>query len=224
MVAAILDLGGEEFRLLPCGAIFWPARRLLAVADLHLEKGSAAAREGWLVPPYDSLDTLVRLEAALVETGASTVVSLGDSLDDERAAARMVPAVHRHLARLVRSHRWIWVTGNHDGDAAGAFGGLAVPDWQLGQISFRHIADKKRPAPEISGHFHPVARLPGPGGLRRRCFALALDRLVLPAYGSYTGGLDASSADLSDALGGQPDILFPSRAGVRRLRPDRSAA
>jgi hypothetical protein len=223
-MAAVLWLGGEAFQLLPCGAIHWPARKLLAVADLHLEKGSAAAREGWLVPPYDSLETLTRLEATLRRTGATTVISLGDSLDDAGAPARMAPQTRSLLARLVADHQWIWITGNHDGAAAAGFGGLTVPEWQLSGISFRHIADLALPVPEISGHFHPVARLSGPGAGRRRCFALAGERLVLPAYGSYAGGLDALSRELADALGSAPDILLPSRAGIRRLRPDRSAA
>lgn len=225
-MGATLTFGGHRFELLACGALHWPQERLLAVADLHLEKGSAAAREGWLLPPYDSLDTLRRLHSALVATGARTLLSLGDSLDDADAVARMAPSARMLLERITAAHRCVWIAGNHDGAAAAEAGGLAVPEWEALGIRFRHVADLSVPGPEISGHFHPVVTCRGAHGrtVRRRCFARVGDRLVLPAYGSYAGGLDVASRDLAAALGGMPEALVPSRTGLRRIAMDRQVA
>ncbi len=217
-----LRLGGHALAPLPCGALFWPARRLLIVADLHLEKGSALARQGWLVPPYDSRDTLARLERAIATTGATAVLALGDSFHDAAGPCRLPDAERHRLAALIARVDWTWIVGNHDGHAPGTLGGRVVREWEVEGLRFRHEAGGA--GPEVSGHFHPKVRLPGVRGPARRCFALAGERLVLPAYGSYAGGLDIASPELAEALGEPPVALLPSARGIVRIVPERCAA
>lgn len=217
-----LSLGDHALAPLPCGALFWPARGLLVVADLHLEKGSALARQGWLVPPYDSRETLARLERAVATTGATAVVALGDSFHDADGPRRLPDAERRRLAALIARVDWTWIVGNHDGDVPGTLGGRVVQEMAMEGLRFRHEAGG--PVPEISGHFHPKVRLPGVRGPARRCFALAGERLVLPAYGSYAGGLDVSSPELARALGEPPVALLPSARGIVRIVSARCAA
>ncbi|MFQ3595098.1 MAG: ligase-associated DNA damage response endonuclease PdeM [Sphingomonadaceae bacterium] len=221
-----LSFAGEVVHLLGCGALFWPREALLVVADLHLEKGSAMARAGWLVPPHDSIDALDRLADALARTGARHVLALGDSFHDRGGPMRLSDPARTRLAGLLSMRRWTWVVGNHDGACAAALGGEVVPQLCIGGIAFRHEADRAEAGPEISGHFHPKVRLPTASGgtLARRCFALAGNRLVLPAYGSFAGGLDIASADLAHALGEVPEALVPLADGIARWRARARAA
>lgn len=221
-----LALGSAWFRPLSCGALFWPVEGLLVVADLHLEKGSSLARAGWLLPPYDSEDTLTRLERALETTGATRVLALGDSFHDPDGPRRL-PAQARHrLDRLQARAPFTWITGNHDSDSAGALGGTVVGEALIGGVRFRHEAEPGEAGCEVSGHFHPCVRLAVAPGRRlaRRCFALAGNRLVLPAYGSFAGGLDVGSPDLVAALGAPPIAVLATARGLLRVNPERTPA
>lgn len=223
-VAHALPFAGHALVPLACGALWWPDAELLAVADLHLEKGSAFARQGWLVPPYDSCETLSRLALALQSTGARRVLVLGDSFHDPDGPHRLAEADRARLAALIDAADWTWIAGNHDGVSPALLGGQVADEVEVRGIVFRHVAAAGRAGPEVSGHFHPKARLAGGRGSARRCFALARDRLVLPAYGSYAGGLDIASPDLAAALGASPVGLLPTARGLVRLDCNRSMA
>lgn len=216
-----IELAGERFRALACGALFWPAESMLLVADLHLEKGSHFAARGWLLPPHDSLETLRRLSAAVSATGARRVAALGDSFHDAHGPDRLEPRACAELHRLMGDLDWLWVTGNHDGASGEAFGGQAVDELTLGGIALRHEARAGFTGAEISGHFHPKVRVPLRGGreVSRRCLARTADRLVLPAYGAYAGGLFVDDPVFQVALGGAPDALVPTGGGLIRLTP-----
>lgn len=235
------SFAGETLHPLTCGALFWPARETLLVADLHLEKGSAFARKGWLLPPHDSVDTLRKLAAAVRLTGARDVVALGDSFHDADGPARLPEAARELLAALLDSTRWLWVTGNHDGESGAALGGQAVPEVRLGGIALRHEAELYKPdvaepyrsdaaepdrsGAEISGHFHPKVLLELRTGRRvsRRCLALAGERLVLPAYGAFAGGLFVDDPAFARALGARPEALLALPEGLLRIpAPDKS--
>ncbi len=215
----MIEIGGHRFEALACGAIFWPAEQTLVVADLHLEKGSALARAGWLVPPYDSRATLERLRAAVAATAARRVVALGDSFHDPAGAHRLEPGARALLAALATAVEFVWIAGNHDQAAGAAFGGRAVRAWWHRGVAFRHETNGR--GPELSGHFHPKVRIALPGGVRtsRRCHARVGDRLVLAAYGAYAGGLDVASTALAGALGGRPTALVPTPRGLLALEP-----
>lgn len=196
-----LLLAGEALELDPAGLLHWPERRLVAVADLHLEKGSAFARRGLMLPPYDTHTTLARLEAALARLRPRTVVSLGDSFHDRRGAALLDAALAERMRRLTEAAAWIWVRGNHDPDPPAGLGGTALAELCLGALVFRHAPRGEHG--EVAGHLHPKARITGTR-LRvcRPCYVSDGERLLLPAFGSYTGGLDV----LHPAIAG----LFPA--------------
>ena len=182
-----IDFQGETLDLLPSGALFWEAADMLVVSDLHLGKSERIARRGGtLLPPYETTETLLRLSGEIAATGAKSVLCLGDSFDD-RAAADALDATHLEtLQRLQAGRRWIWIEGNHDPGPLD-LGGSHLAEYREGPLVFRHIAEPAVEAGEISGHFHPKARIKHAS---RRCFLVDSSRLILPAFGAYTGGLD----------------------------------
>lgn len=195
-----LDLAGAALIARASGALCWPAQRVLVVADLHLGKADRLARNGGgLLPPYDNAATLARLEAEVAATDPALVLCLGDSFDDAAGAATPDAATAAVLARLGAGRGWVWVTGNHDpGPGCPAIAHAeTVADWRLGQLVFRHIATEHPPEPgegEVSGHYHPKARLALRGAtVARPCFLIdggsGGGRAILPAFGAYTGGL-----------------------------------
>jgi DNA ligase-associated metallophosphoesterase len=175
----------------PAGALVWPEQSLVVVADLHLEKGSALARRGALLPPYDTRSTLARLEAVLHRWRPRRVISLGDGFHDTRAVARLAGEDRRRLADLVAAHDWLWISGNHDPKPPTDLGGRCERAAEIGGILLRHVPGRSPGLAEIAGHLHPAAGIAVRGRrLRRRCFVSDDRRLLLPAFGSYAGGLD----------------------------------
>lgn len=222
----LIRIGAETALATREGALYLPGPRALVVSDLHLEKGSAFAVRGQLLPPYDTRATLLRLEALIRRFAPRQIVSLGDSFHDRAAALRMHPDDARALSALVRAvEDWIWIAGNHDPEPPAAIGGRAAPEARIGDILFRH-----EPAPaaqgEAAGHLHPCARVLGRGrAVRARCFAADGRRIVLPAFGAYAGGLnvrDDAFAPLFPeglvALVLGKERVYP--AGLDRLGPD----
>lgn len=209
-----LQVAGAQIFADPSGAMFFPAYDLLAVADLHLEKGSAYAARGVFLPPYDTAATLVRLAAAIARFAPRLVVALGDSFHDGRAAARMEAGDTARLRAMQAGRDWIWIAGNHDPVAPENLGGEAHSEWRAGPITFRHEPQPGVACGEIAGHLHPVARVATRNGaLRRRCFAGDGERLVLPAFGAFAGGLNVRDAAF--------DGLFGRALGVHVLGRER---
>ncbi|KAF0114979.1 MAG: Metallophosphoesterase [Rhodobacteraceae bacterium] len=184
---------GETLRLLPSGALYWPARKTLTVSDLHLGKSERLARRGGsLLPPYETRATLEKLDRDLEATCAESVICLGDSFDDLAAADGIEEASRLWLARLMAGKSWTWITGNHDPGPI-EIGGTHRDALKLAPFTFRHIAEPSEAA-EISGHYHPKASL---AGRTKPCFLADAARLILPAYGVYTGGLRAHDPALT---------------------------
>ncbi len=190
---------GETLTLLPSGALHWASRDLLAVADLHLGKSERIARRsGTLLPPYDADETLARLAADVNEMRPDVVLCLGDSFDDLAAADALSETVRTKVAQLQEGRQWIWLEGNHDPGPA-KLGGMHLTELQIGPFAFRHIAEKGADPGEISGHYHSKARI---RSTSRPCFMVDKARLIMPAYGCFTGGLDWKSPALRDLLSG----------------------
>ena len=175
----------------PAGALVWPDEKLLAVADLHLEKGSAFATRGVLLPPYDTTATLARLAKLIDCYSPTVVVAVGDSFHDGGGSARMPDISRVALAALQRGRDWIWLAGNHDPDPPQGVGGRVAAELALGSLTFRHQPSSHGADGEIAGHLHPSARVAQRGrGVARRCFAADAKRIVMPAFGAYAGGLN----------------------------------
>lgn len=190
---AAVEFAGMRAVLDPAGALHWPAERTLVVADLHLETGSSYARGGQMLPPYDTAVTLARLDAAMARHRPARVVALGDSFHDRRGPERLGPADRATLERLTAAARFVWVTGNHDGDCVASLPGTACDELTVAGVTFRHIPAAGAVEREVAGHLHPAAHIAlGRGTVRRRCFVGCARRLVMPAFGCLTGGLDVT--------------------------------
>jgi len=201
-----IELAGAALAALGSGALWWEAEATLIVADLHLEKGSAFAARGTLLPPYDTRATLARLDAA-IPAAARRVICLGDSFHDDGGPARLDDADVAHLKRLTAARDWLWIAGNHDPAPPASLGGRVAEELRLGPLTFRHIAASDADAGEVSGHYHPKARLAlKSGGVAGPCFIHDARRLVLPAFGAYAGGLDVGDPPLR--------ALFPGAFAV----------
>lgn len=191
MTAAPVHLLGERLMLDPAGALYWPAQRLLVVSDLHLEKGSSFARRGMLLPPWDTRTTIDRLMLLLRRWRPRILVALGDSFHDGGGASRLPAPEAARLGIIAGALRLIWVRGNHDPAPPEGLAGESVETFAAGPLVFRHQAQPRGEAGEISGHFHPRAAVPARGiNVCRPCFVADQHRLVMPAFGAYTGGLD----------------------------------
>ncbi len=184
------------------GALYWPEEGLLVVADLHLEKGSSYATRGVLLPPYDTAATLAKLGALVARYAPRFVVALGDSFHDGDGPQRVSESDRAMLGSLQRGRDWIWIAGNHDPEPVRDLGGVSAAMFGVGPLVFRHAPEREPTDGEIAGHLHPVARVSGRGRtVSRRCFASDGKRMVMPAFGAYTGGLNIRDAAFADVFG-----------------------
>jgi DNA ligase-associated metallophosphoesterase len=205
-----LSFGGHDFHALADGALYWPAHRALLVADLHLEKASWLAGGGQFLPPYDSIATLTAVRALAERTGAQAIWCLGDSFHDVGGGDRLPPAACELLQSLTETVAWTWITGNHDPVIADTCGGTVAAEVTIDGLVLRHEADPGDIRPELSGHFHPKLRIRVRGRqIARRCFVASATKLILPAFGSLTGGLDAGHPAIVRAVGRAAQALVP---------------
>jgi DNA ligase-associated metallophosphoesterase len=217
VTAAPIHLAGERLMLDPAGALVWPALGLLAVSDLHLEKGSSYAPRGMLLPPWDTRVTLDRLALLLRRYRPRIVLALGDSFHDRDAAYRLPPAERQRVQAMTAATRFVWVRGNHDPDPPDGLGGEAADRFTAGPLVFRHQAQGQidpSATGEVSGHHHPKAAIPARGtAITRPCFVTDSSRVVMPAFGAYTGGMDVREPGIAR--------LFPRGARVFLLGRER---
>ena len=216
-----VELSGEVLTVLPSGGLFWAARRLLCVSDLHLGKSERMARRGGpLLPPYEARETLQKLEADVAATAPEIVVCLGDSFDDLDAARALDDEAKSWLDALMAGRRWIWIEGNHDAGPV-EIAGTHLETLYEPPLLFRHIAETGRHG-EVSGHYHPKARVVARGRvITRRCLLIDREKAILPAYGTYTGGLSSDSKDLAALMGpdaravllADPPLVIPMPRG-----------
>jgi uncharacterized protein len=223
-----LSFAGEEFALVQDRALYWPRERALLVADLHLEKASFYARHGQMLPPYDSRETLERVALAIRETGARRVYTLGDNFHDSAGPSRLEPHAAGMLAALVRATDWVWITGNHDAAMEATAGGTLAEELAIAGLILRHQARAGETQPEISGHYHPRLQITvRERAIRRPCAVVSsAGRMILPAFGALTGGMNAADPAILKAL--QPasaiDAVLPSKGRLVQFPLWRQAA
>lgn len=230
---APLPFAGHDMALAGGRALYWPAERTLLVADLHLEKASWHAARGAMLPPYDSRATLERLADIVKASGARRVITLGDNFHDNSGALRLEPFAKGMLEGLIRALDFVWITGNHDEAMARTFGGAVLRELQVGGISLRHEAQAGETHPELSGHYHPKLRVTMRGrSIARPCAVIGrrahggAERMILPAFGAFTGGMDAAAPEIRAAL--QPseilEALVPAKGRIARFALTAAAA
>ncbi|MEL6679303.1 MAG: ligase-associated DNA damage response endonuclease PdeM [Pseudomonadota bacterium] len=209
-----LSFAGALLTPLPSGGLWWGAERLLCVSDLHLGKSERIARRGGsLLPPYETRETLHRLAEDVRSLAPRIVVSLGDSFDDLAAQAALDDADRAQLAAMMAGRRWIWIEGNHDPGPL-ELGGEHLAELRHGGLTFRHIAEAGAAPGEVSGHYHPKASLALRGrNLTSACFFHDATRLILPAYGAYTGGLAVTHPDLRGLMDDNPGVILTRAPG-----------
>jgi len=208
---ASLDVAGVTLSADLSGALFWKEQRLLVVSDLHLEKGSSFAARGVLLPPYDTVVTLSRLASVVARHDPRTVIALGDSFHDRTAHERLSAPDREAIAALQARRDWVWISGNHDPALPSDLGGIVASEVAIGPIVFRH--EPTGSVGEIAGHLHPKARVATRARwLERRCFASDGERVVMPAFGAYTGGLSIRDDAFSR--------IFPSTAFMAHVLGD----
>lgn len=213
-----LDFGGHRFAVPGEKALFWPDRRALIVADLHLEKASWFAMRGQMLPPHDTIATLDRLTALLVRTGAREVWCLGDNFHDAGGAARMPDEARTRLRQMTDAVRWCWITGNHDEHLPDGIGGTILPDAVVDGLILRHRADPDERRAELSGHFHPKHRAAARGrSVSRPCFVISASKMILPAFGAFTGGLASDHPEIRVAVGPEASAIVPTANQLLRF-------
>ena len=227
-----LSFAGEEFALTSGNALYWPRERALLVADLHLEKASFYARHGQMLPPYDSRETLERVALAIRETDARRVYTLGDNFHDSHGSTRLEDHAAGMLAALTRATDWVWITGNHDPAMEARSGGTIADELEIAGLVLRHRATAGETRPELSGHYHPRLQITvRERHIRRPCAVVAEGagtggRMILPAFGALTGGMDAADPAIRDAM--QPaariDAVLPLRGRLAQFPLWRKAA
>lgn len=215
MNALPFEFRGETLRLFPSGALHWPEQSLLCVADLHFGKSERMARLGGpMLPPYETEETLDRLAHDIASADPAEVICLGDSFDDLTAAGALSMSTQDRLTGLMAGRRWVWVLGNHDPGPID-LGGTCRAEYHAAPLVFRHIAEPGARG-EISGHYHPKARILLAGrALSRRCALFDADRLILPAYGAYTGGLFCDRPDLAGLMSPGAEMIVLGATPVR---------
>lgn len=227
-----LSFAGEEFVLTQGRALYWPRERALLVADLHLEKASFYARHGQMLPPYDSRETLERVALAIRETSARRVYTLGDNFHDSHGSTRLEDHAAGMLAALTRATDWVWITGNHDPAMEARSGGTIAEELELAGIVLRHQARAGETQPELSGHYHPRLQITvRERHIRRACAVVASGdgsggRMILPAFGALTGGMNAADPAIREAM--QPaariDAVLPLAGKLAQFPLWRAAA
>ena len=209
------EVAGETLSLQPCGALWWESASVLVVSDMHLEKASAYAVRGQMLPPYDTGATLRRVKALLDALKPITVISLGDSFHDRGARERMAGEDVAEVRALTARADWIWIEGNHDPSPPADLGGRTMYELRLGPLVFRHEPARGAARGEIAGHLHPCARVAGRGrSVRARCFVSDGERMVMPSYGALTGGLNVLDAAFGGLFAGGMIAAVLGRDGV----------
>lgn len=207
------DLAGQRLQAHPSGVLWWPEQRLLAVSDLHLGKAERLARRGGsLLPPYETQDTLDRLEVEIARLNPALIVSVGDSFDDLTAARTVEQEVVERISRMAAGRRWVWIAGNHDPGPI-ELPGTYLAELEIEGITLRHIAGDA--GPDVSGHYHPKARFWLKGqSISRACFLMDQNRVILPAFGTYTGGLRISDPVFDGLVRGDAVAVLTGKRAV----------
>jgi DNA ligase-associated metallophosphoesterase len=214
----VTRVAGAEVLLSASGAVWLVASRVLIVADLHLEKGSSYAARGQLLPPYDTRDTLSRLEAEVDLRRPATTVLLGDSFHDGKAEGRLHESDVARIEALAQRTALIWVVGNHDADGPRFLPGAVRDAMSVDGLELVHEPSPRPVRGELAGHLHPASKVRGYArAVRTRCFVTDGERMILPAFGAYAGGLNVRDRAFEGLFAAAPTACALGRGRVHAL-------
>ena len=223
--AVAMEIGGAEVMLRPSGALWLAGERLLVAADLHLEKGSAFAARGQMLPPYDTRETLARLAAEAGALRPRTILLLGDSFHDGGGEGRLAPDDFGALGALARQAELLWITGNHDLAGVSRAPGVVAASWKVSGLNLVHEPALAAEPGEVAGHLHPCARIRGKAAsVRRRCFITDGERLILPAFGAFAGGLNVRAPPFRPLFRRRPMVVALGASRAHAVAWDRLGA
>lgn len=191
--AVTIQLNGADVVCNADGTALFDHGKMLVVSDLHLEKGRALSATAAL-PHYDTDDTLAGLEAAVEAHRPEKILFLGDSFHRSHLAEQLEDGYRARISAMAQGREMIWIVGNHDPDLPDFLPGVAAEDYVMGGIWFRHIAadpdDGMLQGAEVSGHYHPKVKIKTRAwAVSGKCFIHDGMRMMMPAFGAYTGGL-----------------------------------
>lgn len=201
------------------GALYWPEQGILILSDLHLEKSTFLAQQGSFIAPYDTQDTLERLERVITLYQPRELVLLGDSFHDRKAWTRLDASLRDRLLSLVsRVDRCHWIEGNHDREAV-----CDLPPFTANYacegvlLAHEHTSSS---LPHIIGHYHPKMRIMlQKRVVRGKCFVRTPDLLIMPAFGTFTGGLDIHHPAFQKLIASKEiDYFLLYKSSIYRVR------
>ncbi len=214
----VMRVAGVEAVLCASGALWLAGSRVLIAADLHLEKGSSYAARGQLLPPYDTRDTLGRLEAEVERRKPLTTVLLGDSFHDGKAEGRLHESDIARIEALAARTALVWVVGNHDADGPRFLPGEVRDTLNIDGLNLVHEPSPRPVRGELAGHLHPASKVRGHArAVRARCFLTDGERMILPAFGAYAGGLNVRDPAFAGLFSGAPVACALGRGRVHAL-------
>ncbi len=183
---------------------------------MHLEKGSSYAETGQLIPPFDSEATLNKLIYSMKINKINKIILLGDTFHDEGALERMDLKSQGLLRYILDNYNVIFILGNHENKMK-LEKITFYHDYVIDNIHFTHEA-KLNNQYQVSGHFHPVASVKvGSKKITEKCLIHSKNHLILPSFGTFTGGLNINSNIMKPYLSNYYDIFMLGKKSVYKF-------
>ena len=215
-----IQLSGLDLIPHQSGALYIPEYQTLIISDLHLEQGTSLARRGIHVPPFDTASTLAIVDETVSTINPKRLIFLGDSFHDDEGETRLDDAHLQILRKLCHAYETLWIIGNHDRHPPQSLGGYGAESIMLGSLTLRHEPTKRLANEiEIAGHLHPGCGLSLRGRhVRGKCFIADQNRLIMPAFGAYTGALSINSPAFHGLFDkAQTKIWMIGKSGLHRF-------
>ena len=210
--------GGQKFSIFPNGELYWKDKKTLIISDLHFEKGSSYSESNQFIPPFDTIETLRQLTKFINAHAVESIIFLGDLIHDKLAFQRMAKKSKELFFEILENINCTLTVGNHDNLLFIKDIGLNLAEnIVIDGICFSHhpSIDQKF---SVFGHYHPKVRLKiNSRGIWTPCFILNEERLLMPSYGYYTGGLSIKNKEIQKLFGSQHEIFPFAKKKVYKL-------
>ena len=207
MLSQLIKFANEEFYAYPNNALYWKRLNIIIIADLHLGKSITFAKQKQFLPPYDTKETLAKLFECINEFQPSKLIIVGDLLHDMLSLQSFQDIDYQNFNKYTKKTEFIWVKGNHDFDIE-IVGFSKVLDYKVDKIIFNHLPIKSTNF-QICGHYHPKVKISHRGkSIYKSSFVHNDKLLILPSFGTLTGGLNIDQDPLKVLLGNDIKI-FP---------------